>query len=176
MKLEEKHIALYTPHNLKCEILNYKSDYVGEKYLTIKGYYIYDGDVYFNFHEGRDFAGKSISEFKPILRPLTDLGKEIEHEGKKFNPIIMLLNYTRLGEYDYECGTDYDSYVIDYFLGHSILCKEKYSDDDYFCVKIEYVLENEYWIVEKLIEWHFDVFRLIENKLAVDINTIKIKL
>lgn len=29
-----------------------------------------------------------------------------------------------------------------------------------------------YWIVEKLYEWHFDIHNLIENNLAIDINTL----
>jgi hypothetical protein len=33
--------------------------------------------------------------------------------------------------------------------------------------------ECKYEIIEKLLEWHFDVFGLIEQGLAVDINTIK---
>ena len=31
----------------------------------------------------------------------------------------------------------------------------------------------EYWIIEKLFKWHFDVFGLIDKGLAVDINTLK---
>ena len=29
-----------------------------------------------------------------------------------------------------------------------------------------------YGVVEKLLEWHFDIFGLLEKGLAVDINTI----
>lgn len=28
------------------------------------------------------------------------------------------------------------------------------------------------WIIEKLLEWHFDIHGLIENNLAIDINTL----
>ena len=31
----------------------------------------------------------------------------------------------------------------------------------------------EYWIIEKLFEWKFDVFGLIKNNLAIDKSTIK---
>jgi hypothetical protein len=29
-----------------------------------------------------------------------------------------------------------------------------------------------YWLIQKLFEWHFDVFGLIGSNLAIDINTI----
>ena len=72
-KLELKHLAPYLPYGLKCEILDYKCDYVGDKYDTIKGYYFYGDSPYFNFKHGRDHAGKNTTNFKPILRPLSDL-------------------------------------------------------------------------------------------------------
>jgi len=31
-----------------------------------------------------------------------------------------------------------------------------------------------YEVMEYLFEWHFDIFNLIENNLAIDINTIKL--
>lgn len=33
--------------------------------------------------------------------------------------------------------------------------------------------EIQYWVMQKLIEWHFDVFNLIEENLAVDSNKIQ---
>jgi hypothetical protein len=33
-------------------------------------------------------------------------------------------------------------------------------------------ISNQYEMFQKLFEWHFDLFRLIENNLAVNINTI----
>jgi hypothetical protein len=29
------------------------------------------------------------------------------------------------------------------------------------------------WTVEKLLEWHFDIYGLIEAGLAIDINTLE---
>lgn len=42
----------------------------------------------------------------------------------------------------------------------------------------KYILSGEmnsipFWVVQKLFEWDFDVFNLIENGLAIDINTLK---
>jgi len=81
------------------------------------------------------------SAYKPILRPLSDLTKEIEVNGEKFVPHIKLGGRPNLKDYD-----------------------------------IEYLSKNidnmSYGLVSKLIEWHFDVFGLIEKNLAIDINTL----
>jgi len=82
----------------------------------------------------------SSGKLKPIFRPLSDLTKEIEHNGVKFIPA------QKLGE---------SGFV---FPGHTW---------------VHMVLELPYWVIEKLIEWHFDVFGLIEKGLAIDINTIE---
>ncbi len=34
------------------------------------------------------------------------------------------------------------------------------------------IRENSYDVVQKLIEWHFDVYNLIDKNLAIDINTL----
>ena len=83
-KLKLEDLAPYLPYGLKCEILDYQSDYVGKKYLTMKGYYLLNDKPYFNFHNGRDYAGKNTTQFKPILRPLSDLELD-EFNNKIFN-------------------------------------------------------------------------------------------
>lgn len=85
MKLELKHLAPYLPYNLRFEILDYKCDYVGEKFGICNGFYFIGDGVYYTFKQ-RDVAGKNNNNCKPILRPLLDLTKEIEHDGEKFIP------------------------------------------------------------------------------------------
>lgn len=92
----------------------------------------------------------SFSEIKPILRPLSDLTKEIEVNGEKFVP------------YDYF----YDDPENDWFDGN---------------VWLNYMFEGNidktdlnfipYYIVQKLLEWHFNIFDLPEN-LYVNYNNI----
>lgn len=72
--------------------------------------------------------------FKPILRPLSDLIKEIEVNGEKITPIDRLN------------------------------CTSLYQDTD-GCLNIGFK------DTQKLFEWHFDIYGLIENNLAIDINT-----
>ena len=89
-------------------------------------------------------------ETKPILRPLSDLTKEIEHNGEKFVPIDELNN---IG--DAEC----DRYN-DYFN------EENISD-------VNWLLEP-FIIFQKLIEWKFDLADLISKGEAIDVNTLDI--
>ena len=66
MELELKHLAPYLPYGL--EIINNVNK---KRELTI--YYL-------------NYWKESGVELKPILRPLSDLTKEIKHDGDKFTP------------------------------------------------------------------------------------------
>lgn len=120
MQLELKHISPYLPYGLK-GVYN-KTPFDG-KYTK--------GLMTLSFDEFKYFLGNC----KPLLRPLSDLTKEIEHNGEKFVPSEKLLDSSML----------------------------QYTDD------IRMLRHGD---VEKLHEWHFDVFGLIENGLAIDINTL----
>ena len=78
---------------------------------------------------------------KPILHPLSDLTKEIVHNGEPFIPIE-------------EVQMHHD---------FSILKTDKLE---------KHPLRYPYTVIQKLFEWHFDIFGLIENNLAIDINTL----
>jgi len=86
MKLELKHLAPYLPYGLKTdkgilsgiELSNNESDI-----------YWIDNDKGIGHHY--DYA-----DFKPILRPLSDLTKEIEHNNSVLDLILYLCN-----TYDY---------------------------------------------------------------------------
>jgi hypothetical protein len=55
---------------------------------------------------------------------------------------------------------------------------EKFIPVDRFCantkeLEIKHtIMKTPYWVVVKLLEWHFDVFRLIDKGLAIDIKTL----
>lgn len=95
------------------------------------------------------------NHLKPILRPLSDLTNEIEIEGKIFVPKC---------ELDCICrDLEFYSFNFKYFtVGNQ--------DKNY---GQEYDLIDIYNVMQKLFEWHFDVFGLIENGLAIDINTLE---
>jgi hypothetical protein len=130
MKLELKHLAPYLPYGLKVRFDvekykdNHQHDLVGLELDLVK----------VKTHIGIVLDFPEIERIKPILRPLSDLTKEITHNGQTFVPkfiIDMAFPAERMG------------------------------------------LNPATWshrVITKLIEWHFDVFGLIDNGLAIDIN------
>ena len=89
----------------------------------------------------RDFP-MTIPHIKPILRPLSDLTKPIEHNGEKFVPIERIA---------YSYG--YEIQIFRNKLLKPIMCEQ-------------------FNIVLQLIKWHFDIALLIEKGEAIDVNTL----
>ena len=138
MKLELKHLAPYFPYGLKAKMLDCKIDYVGKQFDEIIGVHQWskDGDWCLLTEGG---SKPSLDRIKPILRNLSDLTKEIEHNGERFVPMERI------------------NPVKDFF------------NADY----IESMpLSVPYSLFVRLLEFHFDVFNLIPNGLAIDINTL----
>jgi hypothetical protein len=132
MKLELKHLAPYLPYKLNGKLENeeYYETTIGE---LVRLDTATDSDsIAFCIVGGYE---DELKYFKPILRPLSDLTKEIEVNGKKFIPIK---------------ETDIDI---------------PFTSNYYFLVA--------YGDVEKLLQWHFDIFGLIEKCLAIDINSLQ---
>lgn len=130
-KLTLEHLTPYLPYRLK-GIFQFND----EKCVLVSIDYFRNQISVFGKTLWNDL---DVSEFKPILRPLSDLTKEIEHNGEKFVPCEQF-------KYDMEC-----------------MLKE--CDVDLDCMS--------YNVINSLIEWHFDIFGLIDKNLAVDINTLK---
>lgn len=135
MKLQLKEVAPYLPYKLKVKSINiFKGNPIFEMGTETKG-------------GGSDIAGiKWILEdnFKLILRPLSDVYKEIELNGKKFVP-QEILDETQMPHWTYG--------------------NIKYLDS-------EMLKDAPFWFVQKLIEWHFDICELIPQGKAIDINTL----
>lgn len=140
MKLELKHIAPYLPYGLK-----------------LKG--LLSGDIWemTALQDGGLMAKDSkywmdLFDFKPILRNLSDLTKEIEHNGEKFVPAHLLISK------DIK-----DSLQLSF--------KDGALNEVWHPVHLNVEFTRSDW--EKLYEWHFDIFGLIPAGLAIDINTLK---
>lgn len=130
MKLELKHLSPYLPYGLKIF-----SEITEENYTLIHYNSMLDNNIE---------AVLKIEWYKPILRPLSDLTKEIT-ETECGNPI-------HLDMFD-----DDDRTILE--------LKNPYKYNDILTVSVNaynYLLKN-----------HFDVFGLIQNNLAIDINTLK---
>ena len=149
MKLQLKHLAPYLPYGLKV-----KKD--ADKLISeVKGLESSKHKDYFwiKYEKPTKIAKLYLTEtssiLKPILRPLSDLTKEIDHNGKKFVPMKVF----------YELfGGGYMSYKG--FINCQL------PDFNMPLIGLRYD------IIQQLLEWHFDIFGLIENGLAIDKKTI----
>lgn len=114
------------------------------------------------------------NSYQPILRPLSDLTKQIEHNGEKFIPALELIKL----EEKYNNWKDiaptipYDIKIINKPFGKVL----KVSKVEHWVI---YLSLNEmerakYYIVSQLIKWNFDIADIISTGEAIDINTLKI--
>ena len=174
-KLELKHLAPYLPYKLNVVIYE---GWPAECIKTLMGIsFVKILTIRVNHYNTTTQARR----FKLILRPLSDSTKEIEVNGKKFVPMVELSkiihNNTKLVTYS----------VMDNLGYYGILCDWGINFETnliyYQEIKSWYVKVNgkvctqydTYNLFQKLFEWHFDVFNLIPEGLAVDVNTISMK-
>lgn len=97
--------------------------------------------------------------FKLLLRPLSDLTKEIEHKGERFVPI---LKWTDLPDWATVISMGYaDKH---YYATFGI-------EDDIVSYKIPGDVDSmNFYTVKKLLSWYFDIFGLINRGLAINLN------
>ena len=129
MKLELKHVVPYLPYGLK----------VFDNGNTIE-LNILNLQILF------DYPLVKTDHVKPLLRPFSDLTKEIEHNGEKFIPLDILN----------------DRYHNRMEKGGRLISKKDVEDINYFKV-----LFYPHELFDRLCEWHFDVFGLIDAGLAI---------
>ena len=94
-------------------------------------------------------------DYKPILHPLSDLTKPIDHKGEKFVPIEKLREIIGGGW----CSV-YERAVE--------IMQEWYIDT--LKDKIKYL---PFEFIQLFISWHFDVADLISKGEAIDVNTLE---
>jgi hypothetical protein len=135
MKLELKHLAPYLPYELKI-----KTKHGFDTMETLNGWLV-NGD-HEESYSYEDHPNETL-EFKPILRPLSDLISliNIDFEDEKFKPIDVIIRK----------GGCHSAVALHVKIGKGTL-GFKYFD--------------------LLLQWHFDVFGLIDAGLAIDINTL----
>lgn len=128
--MELKHLAPYLPYNLYVQGNNTKDLYLVQSMR--EGAYYFKGYRYW----ADDF------DYKPVLRPLTDLQDKDKDYWIEFCESVGLMNADN--------------------LIHSIVNKTFYAIQ----------VHTAFLVYEVLFKMHFDVFGLIEEGLAININTI----
>ena len=174
MKLELRHLAAYLPYKLK--ILRPDNETV----LQLTGL---NGNLLIFLEDYTEKYGH-IRKNKPILRPLSDLTKKIEINGKEFIPLgkILTENFSNVININFGCS-NYGYYAQGEKIAPKSIIRISYSDIDGFILSKmpnDHVKPSDYfrktgnqdWMFEKLFEWHFDVFGLIDAGLAIDINSL----
>ena len=109
---------------------------------------INEGYIYINGYRTNN------KSYIPILRPLSDLTEKINlHDDFFAIPIENMTGYKLEGNINDAPTT----------VQHLYGCSKGKIEAKFL----------DYWVIVQLLEWHFDIFNLIENNLAIDINTIK---
>ena len=138
MRLELKHVAPYLPYELKCDI---------SKRVGI--YELQGTDNTYSATLSKGAMGRNVThvlhEIKPMLRPLSDLEKEIKHEGETIQ--IQEVMWGKNNDQTWQIWNNQSGDKIKNF---------------------RFTIEE----ATKLFEWHFDVFGLIPAGQAIDINTL----
>lgn len=147
MKLELKHLTPYLPYGVGVGCNHYVVDKTDLG--IISKYNFLTGVVQFSSKE-KDY-NTGLEYIKPILRPLSDLTKEMGFGTHKSYPM--------------------QEFYIMYGAGSG--SKKQFEKNYYENIIYTSYLSLSYEAVSKLFEWHFDVFGLIEKGLAIDINTLQ---
>lgn len=163
--MELKHIVGYLPYGLKAVMtVDAREEFSN---LDIDNYYVFDKnsiwtycgyadeDLNIPLGEGEinglilrnGFTYADVKNFsKPIMRPMSDVTKEIEVNGEKLVPLDLIC----------------EIYPVD--IDEKGICSS--STDEFG------ILHLPYSVIKKLYEWHFDIHGLIEKGEAIDIDTL----
>lgn len=145
MKLELKHLAPYLPYGISIEVSEYNNKYITDSWgLKCQSDYLVS-----EYNRGVR-KGLTLTQVKPILRPLSDLTKEIEHKGEKFVP--------------------FDRYSDIFGSNDDVLFENMNNENNEMHYSV--CKELPHYVFDWLVSFHFDVFGLIDAGLAIDINTL----
>src|SRR5690625_1488304 len=185
--LEIKHIAPYLPYGLK---VTFEGDDLIHEVVGIN-HWMNGVDLLSPY---RDYGRADIKDCRLILRPICDLTKEIEHNGVR---ITMMEEIAKIERPNIMNALNKVKDITVFNRGMSFTSRKmgvayRYEDtvieithykDAVFHKKVTH--GNDIWvfsyfhnypaIIDKLLEWHFDIHQLIEAGLAIDINELNNK-
>jgi len=157
---------------------------MGQSKLTLQvlsAYLPYGVKVYDTIYQmSRPLIGHSVQRFmtlgifpeseKLLLRPLSDLTTEIEHNGERFVPIENLIKADN--------KVIVSNYVSDGSKAITITITYKLMGDTFtdFIINRNTVDNTDYRYVQQLLEWHFDLFSLLDSGDALPLTDKLIEL
>ena len=180
MELELKHLAPYLPYGLNILSKRHFCKYGEQTILEVNGIAFQDtADIpywQYEFVYDNDLKFSNINKkgFKPMLRPISDLTKEIEVNGEKFVPLVEIIKHLNFKFLRYEIKDN----SLDVVFDNKPQTKERFwfsnfKGTSFYCSNMNKLMYKDiYGAMNKLFEWHFDVFGLIEKDLAIDINSL----
>lgn len=158
MKLSITHLAPYLPYGLKVQtswsidgfggICTSKAIGLYRDELLLEPYTILHKHIPYRISIDR--TSLSDPDTKPLLLPMSSLYTEITHNGKTFIP---------QKELDWGSWNDEIGYIV----------SAEYGENPRVAINVLDFIDDYY----KLLEWHFDVFGLIDKGLAIDKTKIK---
>lgn len=142
MKLELKHLAPYLPYGLKVRRMSDHNSPINN--FTLQG--LSTNGCY----GSEDITPWEFEKCKPILRPLSELNRED----------------VSVGDNKYE---GYFHFLEETYLNHTegIEHLKRIANED-----SRWMYSINLYLYQHLLEWHFDVFGLIDEGLAIDVNTL----
>jgi len=147
-KLTLQVLSAYLPYNIQAHILDWKSDYVGNEFDRIIGVRQWHKDGVTWCAETDGGAKPAFDRIKLLLRPLSDLTTEIEHNGERFVPI----EWFEIGD-DENKSPEYDCGNIKLIDLLESMAKHNFCQSDFL----------PHGVVQKLLEWNFDIFGLLDS-------------
>jgi hypothetical protein len=168
--LELKEIAGYLPHGLKFKYFDPEREC--EEIIQLGEVMIEDWeDDYSHYYNGMSDYHLLPDEVTPILRPISDLYRPITHNGKEIVPIVECARIS-LPEHEWEFGINCAIGVIE-----EKIVKFKYAEGSeafYICYYSDDAPSNQYKIFDFLHKLKIDYRGMIDDGLAIDVNTLDI--
>ena len=162
-KLEIKHIAKRLPYGLK---IRHNDGGVSADLLAVQS----NVEVIVVRSQSAYRMGLNwqLIHCKPILFHLSALIQEITVNGEAFVPMIRLMSSKYNIKEDSEIIKNH-SFFNNHFGDIAVKSECRYKSSYFeFSVKTP-INQNSNWVVEKLLQWHFDTDNLIEQNIAISV-------
>lgn len=121
-----------------------------------------------------EFEDSIVIKSKPVLRPLSDLTKEIHHGGETFIPAGRLVPESFGHIQNREIGDFLDRNVVIILNVDTDEQLHIYTDNGISISTRKHRFNvSDFRIIKLLVIWHFDIAGLIDKNEAINCNSIK---